>query len=155
MIVLKKKLEVIKGNLPLFDDVRYCFYITNDEISSLSGIVEFYRDRANHENDIEQLKNGVRAIQAPSDNLISNWAYMVIASMAWSLKIWYGLLIPYRPLGKAIVRMEFKRFVNTFINIPCLIVKTGRKICYQIIGYNKKIQSVLKFSQRLKNFAFT
>jgi len=155
MIVLKKKLEVIQGNLTLFDDVRYFFYITNDEISSLSEIVEFYRDRADHENDIEQLKNGARAIQAPSDTLISNWAYMVIASMAWSLKIWYGLLIPYRPLGKAIVRMEFKRFVNTFINIPCLIVKTGRKICYQIIGYNKKIQSMLTFSQRLRNFAFT
>jgi len=155
MIVLKKNLEVIKGEVPLFDDVRYFFYITNDEISSPREIVEFYRDRADHENDIEQLKNGARAIQAPSDNLTSNWAYMVIASMAWNLKTWYGLLIPYRPLGKAIVRMEFKRFVNTFINIPCLIVKTGRKICYRFIGYNKKLKSMLKFSEMLKNFAFT
>ncbi|MGD9971494.1 MAG: transposase [Desulfatirhabdiaceae bacterium] len=155
MIVLKKNLEVIKGEVPLFDDVRYFFYITNDEIKSPCEIVEFYRDRADHENDIEQLKNGVRAIQAPSDNLISNWAYMVIASMAWNLKTWYGLLIPYRPLGKAIVRMEFKRFVNTFINIPCLIVKTSRKIGYRIIGYNKRIKSILKFSEMLQNFAFT
>lgn len=155
MIVLKKNLEVIKGEVPLFDDVRYFFYITNDEISSPREIVEFYRDRADHENDIEQLKNGARAIQAPSDNLTSNWAYMVIASLAWNLKTWYGLLIPYRPLGKAIVRMEFKRFVNTFINIPCLIVKTGRKICYRFIGYNKKLKSMLKFSEMLKNFAFT
>jgi len=155
MIVLKKNLEVIKGELSLFDDVRYFFYITNDEIGSPREIVEFYRDRADHENDIEQLKNGVRAIQAPSDSLISNWAYMVIASMAWNLKTWYGLLIPYRPLGKAIVRMEFKRFVNTFINIPCLISKTSRKICYRIIGYNKRIKSMLKFSEMLQNFAFT
>jgi len=155
MIVLKKNLEVIKGEVSLFDDVRYFFYITNDEISSLREIVEFYRDRADHENDIEQLKNGARAIQAPSDNLTSNWAYMVIASLAWNLKTWYGLLIPYRPLGKAIVRMEFKRFVNTFINIPCLIVKTGRRICYRFIGYNKKLKSMLKFSEMLKNFAFT
>lgn len=155
MIVLKKNLEVIKGEVPLFDDVRYFFYITNDEISSPREIVEFYRDRADHENDIEQLKNGARAIQAPSDNLTSNWAYMVIASLAWNLKTWYGLLIPYRPLGKAIVRMEFKRFVNTFINIPCLIVKTGRRICYRFIGYNKKLKSMLKFSEMLKNFAFT
>lgn len=155
MIVLKKNLEVIKGEVSLFDDVRYFFYITNDEISSPREIVEFYRDRADHENDIEQLKNGARAIQAPSDNLTSNWAYMVIASLAWNLKTWYGLLIPYRPLGKAIVRMEFKRFVNTFINIPCLIVKTGRRICYRFIGYNKKLKSMLKFSEMLKNFAFT
>ena len=155
MIVLKKILEVTKGELPLINEDRYFFYITNDQTRSPSELVEFYRDRADHENDIEQLKNGARAIQAPSDNLISNWAYMVIASMAWNLKIWYGLLIPYRPLGKAIVRMEFKRFVNTFVNIPCLIVKTGRKICYRIIGYNKRIKSILKFSEKLKNFAFT
>ena len=155
MIVLKKKINVIRGEVPLFDNSRYFFYITNDQISAASEIVEFYRDRADHENDIEQLKNGARALHTPSDNLTSNWAYMVIASLAWNLKAWYGLLIPYRPLGKAIVRMEFKRFVNTFINIPCLIIKTGRKICYRFIGYNKKMKSMLTFSDMLKSFAFT
>jgi len=155
MIVLKKKINIIRGEVPLFDNNRYFFYITNDEIRSAREVVEFYRDRADHENDIEQLKNGAKALQAPSDNLISNWAYMVIASLAWNMKAWYGLLIPYRPLGKAIVRMEFKRFVNTFINIPCLIIKTGRKICYRFIGYNKKMKSMLTFSEMLKSFAFT
>lgn len=155
MIVLKKKINVIRGEVPLFDNIRYFFYITNDEIRPAREVIEFYRDRADHENDIEQLKNGARALQAPSDNLISNWAYMVIASLAWNLKAWYGLLIPYRPLGKAIVRMEFKRFVNTFINIPCLIIKTSRKICYRFIGYNKKMKSMLTFSEMLKSFAFT
>ena len=155
MIVLKKKINVIRGEVPLFDNSRYFFYITNDQISAASEIVEFYRDRADHENDIEQLKNGARALHTPSDNLTSNWAYMVIASLAWNLKAWYGLLIPYRPLGKAIVRMEFKRFVNTFINIPCLIIKSSRKICYRFIGYNKKMKSMLTFSEMLKSFAFT
>jgi hypothetical protein len=155
MIVLKKKIKVIRGEVPLFNDDRYFFYITNDENRSARQIVEFYRDRADHENDIEQLKNGAKALQAPSDNLISNWAYMVIASLAWNMKAWYGLLIPYRPLGKAIVRMEFKRFVNTFINIPCLIIKTSRKICFRFIGYNKRIKSMLKFSEMLKSFVFT
>ena len=155
MIVLKKKLNVIRGNVPLFNNDRYFFYITNDDQRSASEIIEFYRDRADHENDIEQLKNGARALHTPSDNLISNWAYMVIASLAWNLKAWYGLLIPYRPLGKAIVRMEFKRFVNTFINIPCLIIKPSRKICYRFIGYNKKMKSMLTFSEMLKSFVFT
>jgi hypothetical protein len=155
MIVLKKKLNVIRGNLPLYNDARYFFYITNDELRSSREVIEFYRDRADHENDIEQLKNGARALHTPSDNLTSNWAYMVIASLAWNLKAWYGLLIPYRPLGKAIVRMEFKRFVNTFINIPCLIIKTSRKICYRLIGYNKKMKSMLTFSEMLKSFVFT
>ncbi len=80
---------------------------------------------------------------------------MAIASLAWYLKAWYGLLLPYRPLGLAIVRMEFKRFINTFINIPCLIIKTGRKICYQIIGYNKKLKHMLNFFEMLKSSAFS
>jgi len=155
MIVLKKKINITRGEELVSKEDRYFFYITNDYNRSDCEIIEFYRDRADHENDIEQLKNGVRALQAPSNNLISNWAYMVIASIAWTLKAWYGLLIPYRPVGKAIVRMEFKRFVNTFINIPCLIIKTGHKICYRIIGYSKRITSILTFSKMLKKFAFT
>jgi len=155
MIVLKKNIQITRGGVIQSEEERYFFYITNDEISSSREIVEFYRDRADHENDIEQLKNGVRALHSPSNNLVSNWAYMVIASLAWSLKSWYGMLIPYRPLGKAIVRMEFKKFLNTFINIPCLIIKTGRKICYRFIGYNKRIRSIIKFSEMLRNFVFT
>jgi hypothetical protein len=155
VIVLKKKIKITRGGVELSNVIRYFFYISNDEIRSASEILEFYRDRADHENDIAQLKNGTRALHAPSNNLTSNWAYMVIASLAWTLKAWYGLLMPNRPLGKTIVRMEFKRFVNTFINIPCLIIKTGRKICYRFIGYNDKIKSMLKFFEMLKSFVFT
>ena len=71
----------------------------------------------------------------PSDSLVSNWAYMAIASLAWDLKAWYGLMLPYRVFGKQIVRMEFKRFIHTFIRIPCLIVKTGRSIKYRFYGF--------------------
>ena len=155
VIVLKKKIKITRGGVVLDNVIRYFFYITNDEIRSASEVLEFYRDRADHENDIAQLKNGTRALHAPSNNLISNWAYMVIASLAWTLKAWYGLLMPCKPLGKTIVRMEFKRFVNTFINIPCLIIKTGRKICYRFIGYNDKIKSMLNLFEMLKSFAFT
>jgi len=60
---------------------------------SAKALIQFYRNRADHENDIEQLKNGARALQAPSDTLISNWVYMVIASLAWDMKAWYGMLL--------------------------------------------------------------
>jgi hypothetical protein len=154
MIVLKKTLKVIKGELKLFDDVRYFFYATNDWKSSAKDVVEFYRGRADHENDIEQLKNGVKALQMPSDTLVSNWAYMVLASLAWDLKAWYGLMLPYRHLGLHVVRMEFKRFMNSFINIPCLIVRTGRRILYRIVSYNDKLKHIIQFSNMLRNFNF-
>ena len=154
MVVLKKTIKVLKGELQLFDDVRYFFYITNDWKKSVYKVIAFFRGRSDHENDIEQLKNGVKALQMPTDTLVSNWAFMVIASLAWDLKAWYGLLLPYRHLGFHIVRMEFKRFINTFINIPCLIVKGGRKIWYRIVGYNDKLKHVLAFSEMLTSYRF-
>jgi hypothetical protein len=150
MIVLRKTINEFKGERLLFDDIRYFFYITNDWKKSARQLVDFYRKRADHENDIEQLKNGVRAMDNPSDSLNANWAYMVIASLAWDLKAWYGMLMPYRPLGLSIIRMEFKRFVQTFINIPCLILKSGRAIKYRIIGYNNRLKSMFTFFEFIR-----
>jgi hypothetical protein len=154
IVVLKKKLKVVKGTMNLFDDVRYFFYITNDWKKTPEQIVKFYRKRADHENDIDQLKNGVKSLHSPSNTFLANWAYMIIAALAWDLKAWYGLMLPYRPIGFQIIRMEFKRFINTFINIPCIIIKTGRKICYNIIGYNKRLKLLLNFACKLRKFSF-
>ena len=55
----------------------------------------------NQENLIEQLKNGARTMQMQVDNLSSNWAYMVMASLAWSLKAWSALSLPRRTAGVA------------------------------------------------------
>ena len=56
----------------------------------------------------------------PVDNLVSNWAYMVIASLAWNLKAWFALLLPengrwrdkYKKEKTEVLRMEFKKFIN-------------------------------------------
>ena len=111
---------------------------------SPAEVVYFANDRCDHENDIEQLKNGVKALRMPSDDLVSNWAYMVIAALAWNLKAWVGLWMPNKILGKRIVRMEFKRFLNTFMKIPCLIVKAGRRITYRVVGYNRCLKDYLR-----------
>jgi hypothetical protein len=155
LIILRKTLDVVRGEMNLFEDVRYFFYITNDRKRSANQMVHFYRGRSDHENDIDQLKNGINALNPASDTLLSNWALMAIASLAWDLKAWFGLLLSYRPLGLSVVRMEFKRFINTFMRIPCLIVRTGRRICYRIVGYNDKLAHVIKFSDRMKSFGFT
>lgn len=155
LIILRKTLDVVKGEMNLFEDVRYFFYICNDWKRSTTEMVHFYRARSDHENDIDQLKNGVKALTPASDTLLSNWALMTIASLAWDLKAWFGLLLSYRPLGLSIVRMEFKRFLNTFIRIPCLIIKTGRRIHYRFVGYNDKLKHIIKFSETIKSFGVT
>lgn len=101
------------------------------------------------------MKNGVKALNPASDALLPNWAPMTIASLAWDLRAWFGLLLSYRSLWMSVVRMEFKRFIHTVMPIPCLIVRAGRWIGYRIVGYNDKLAHVIKFSGRMKSFGFT
>jgi len=145
IVVLRKNLSIETGEEVLFDDIRYFFYITNDRQASKAGIVREANARCNQENLIEQLKNGVRAIRVPVDGLVSNWAYMVMASLAWNLKAWYALSLPSKGRWKEkrlrekkkILRMEFKKFRNFFIMLPCQIVKTSRKLVYRLLGWNE------------------
>ena len=145
VVVLRKNLSVEKGENVLFDDVRYFFYITNDRKSSRKQIIEDANNRCNQENLIEQLKNGVFAMRMPVDNLVSNWAYMIMASLAWNLKAWYALLLPtkgrwhkkHSQQKRKVLRMEFKKFRNYFIMLPCQIVKTGRRLFYRLMGWNE------------------
>ena len=144
MIVVRKNLSVEKGEWVLFDDIRYFFYITNDRDSTVSEVVFSCNDRCNQENVIEQMKNGPRAFRAPLDNLYSNWAYMVMVSLAWTLKAWSALWLPEtgrwkerrRAEKQTLLRMEFRTFVNTLIRVPCQIVKTGRCIVYRVLSWN-------------------
>ena len=154
VIALRKNLTIEKGDMALFDDIRYFFYITNDQKMTPEEVVYFARDRCDHENDIEQLKNGVNAMRMPVDDLLSNWAYMVIAALSWNIKAWYGLLTPNKALGYQIVRMEFKRFVNNFINIPCIIIKAGRRILYRIISYNNYMRDFFKTFAKIKSLKY-
>ena len=144
MVVLCKNLTVSEGEDVLFDTVMYFFYITNDRTSSGQDVVFSANQRCNQENLNEQLKNGVRALRMPVDNLVSNGAYMVIASLAWTLKAWLGLMLPEKGRWKAkhrsekckVVRMEFKTFLNAFMRIPCQIVRQSRKIIYRLLSWN-------------------
>jgi hypothetical protein len=97
VVVVRKNLEVFEGQTKLFDDTRCFFYITNDWDLPTADVVFAANDRCNQENHIEQLKNGVSALRAPLDNLDSNWAYMVMAALAWSSKAWTALLLPDDP----------------------------------------------------------
>ena len=150
IVVIRKNLSIEKGEQVLFDDIRYFFFITDDRSLSPQEIVYFIHGRCDHENDIEQLKNGVKAMTWPVHDLVSNWAYMVIAALGWNLKAWLGLLTPNTSLRHQILRMEFKRFIHTFIQIPCLIIKSGRRIIYRLVGYNAHLKDFLKTFEYLR-----
>lgn len=145
MIVVRKHISKEKGQLRLFDEIRYFFYVTNDWVSAPAELVFSANDRCNQENLLAQLKGGCRALQAPVDNLLSNWAYMVMTALAWDLKAWWALKLPeqagrhqesHRADKTWVLHLEFKTFVQAFIRIPCQIVRTGRKLLFRLLSWN-------------------
>jgi DDE family transposase len=145
LVVVKKNISVEKGEKLLFDEIVYFFYITNDWVSTADEIVFSANDRCDQENVLAHLHGGVRALRAPLDNLESNWAYMVMTALAWNLKAWWALTLPERP-GRYheqhqadkrwVLRLEFKRFVNAFVHLPCQIIRTSRKLVYRLLAWN-------------------
>jgi hypothetical protein len=99
---------------------------------------------------IEQLKNGVNAMRMPVHDLLSNWAYMVMAALAWNLKSWFGLLMPNRERGQELVKAEFRRFLNAIMLIPCQIVRAARRVIYRMLGYNGWMVDFFATWQRLQ-----
>jgi hypothetical protein len=150
LVILRKNLSVEKGEQVLFPDIRYIFYITTRTDLTAAQVVELANGRCNQENVIEQLKNGVNAMRMPVDNLLSNWAYMVMAALAWNLKAWFAMLVPRRERSTQLLRMEFRQFLNSIIHIPCQIVRTGRKIIYRALGYNAWLMDFLLTWEKIR-----
>lgn len=158
VVVVRKNLSVERGERVLFDDVRYFFYITNDAERDDRTMVLTANDRCNQENLIAQLKGDVRALHAPVDNLVSNWAYMVMVSLAWSLKAWFALLLPETGRWKekhgaekrAVLRMEFRTFRNAFLRLPTQIVRQGRQTIYRLLGWNRWLAVFLRGWQQVR-----
>jgi hypothetical protein len=144
MVVIKKNISKEQGDQVLFDEVRYFFYITNDRQKPASEVVFFSNDRCDQENLIAQLAGGVRALTAPVDSLLSNWAYMLMTSLAWTLKAWAALCLPvcgrwreqHQEQRRTLLRMEFKTFVNHFVKLPCQIVEQGRRTILRVLNWN-------------------
>jgi len=150
VVALRKTLSVKKGQMRLFDDIRYFFYITTKRDITAEEVVQLANGRCDQENVVEQLKNGVNAMKMPVRDLESNWSYMVMASLAWNLKAWFGLLMPNKVRGTQVIKMEFRRFLNALISIPCQIIKTGRKIVYRILGYNDWLKDFFLTWERVR-----
>jgi hypothetical protein len=155
LILLKKNLSVERGENVLFPDIRYLFYITNIEKMATEEVVFFCNERCNQENLIEQLKNGLNALRMPVGDLVSNGAYRVMASLAWTLKAWWALLVRDGDRREAMLKMEFRRFRQAAVEIPAQIVRTERRIVYRLLGYNDWIGTFLRTFERIGQLRLT
>jgi len=159
MVVVRKKVAVTKGEQWLFDRVVFYFYLTNEWVREADEIVFSANDRCQQENVLAQLHGGVRALRATVDNLVSNWAYMVMTALAWDLKAWWALLLPeeagrwqekHRAEKRWVLGLEFRTFVNAFVRLPCQIVKTGRRLVYRLLSWNPHLPIFFRLVEHLR-----
>jgi Transposase DDE domain group 1 len=158
VVVLRKRLGIDRGQLRLFEEYRYFFFITNDRDRPAEEVVFSANDRCDQENLIAQLKGGVHALTTPVNDLVSNWAYMVMASLAWSLKAWSGLMVPVSPRHAArheaerrsVLRMEFATFRAAVIEMPCQLVRSGGRLIYRLLSWNPWQGMFLRLVERLR-----
>jgi hypothetical protein len=144
MVVVRKTIVVSKGQA-ILDGAKqtFFFYITNDWIAPAESIVFDANDRCNQENLFSQLK-AAGILYAPLGDLMSNWAYMAISSLAWTMKAWFALILPEdgrwakrRQEEKSrVTRMKYRTFLNAFMLIPAQIVHTGRRLVYRLLGWS-------------------
>jgi hypothetical protein len=137
VVVVRKNISRAKGEQALIDEVRYFFYFTTYPATTHTpaGIVELANDRCDQENIIGQLKSGINALHAPVDDLHSNWAYMLIAALAWNIKSWHAMMMHRKQDRHAFIRMEFKRFLDTVIRIPAMVIARARAIVVRLVAY--------------------
>ena len=95
----------------------------------------------------------------PVADLVSNWAYLVMASLAWSLKAWSALLLPergrwaqrHRVEKRSLLRMEFATYSAVMIQVPCQIVRTGHRLIYRLRSWNPWQAVFLRLVERLQS----
>lgn len=152
-IALRKTIVEERGQRCLGHSYRYFFYVTNDRNMTCEQVVREANNRCNQENLLAQLKSGTGALRAPLNTLESNWVYMVIASLAWSLKAWFALTIPaagrWREAQQVdrerVLRMEFRSFVQRFLMVPAQVLHTGRSLVYRILAWRPELPILFRF----------
>lgn len=154
VVALRKNISKMKGENVLFDEIRYFFYITTRTDLTASEVVYCANERCDQENVVEQLKNGVNALRLPVYDLVSNWAYMVMAALAWNIKSWFAMMMHLKSDRDAFIRMEFRRFINSIILIPCRVVRRARSVVIRLLAYQPTLDRLFSTWNTIERTGF-
>ena len=154
MVVVRKNISKMKGDLTLLDEIRYFFYITTRRDLSAAEVVRLANARCDQENVIAQLKSGVGALRVPLYDLVSNWAYMVMAALAWNLKSWLAMMMHLKADRRKYVAMEFRRFIREMILLPCQVIRRARQTTLRIIGWQPTTGRLFSAWRTIERTAF-
>lgn len=162
MVVVRKDIDVKKGQHLLFDKEKYFFYISNESAEDVStrAVILAGNQRCNQENTISQLK-ACHALTAPLDNLESNGAYMLFASLAWTLKIWSGMMIRVNgnpnqrrvqaAARKRVITMEFATYLNTLMQFPAQIIRSAGQRIFRFLTYRPSLDLLFMMHDQVQH----
>ncbi|MGH9009930.1 MAG: IS1380 family transposase [Acidimicrobiia bacterium] len=154
VVVVRKNISRTRGERVLFDEIRYFFYITTRTDLSAAEVVACANERCDQENVIAQLKSGIGALRVPLYDLVSNWAYMVIAALALNIKSWFAMMLHRKQDRRDYSRMEFRRFLNSIILIPAMVVRRARSITVRLIGYQPSLDRLFSAWRTIERTRF-
>jgi hypothetical protein len=87
-----KRTPYYEGDQRLLGEFFYVPVITNRR-GAASSLLRYHLARGGAENYIEEFKNGLGARCLPSRRFNANWAWLVIAQLAYNLAQWFKLLV--------------------------------------------------------------
>ncbi|HJO16520.1 MAG TPA: IS1380 family transposase [Phycisphaerales bacterium] len=151
VVFVLKEIRVERRGKEIGREKRYLFYITNDRKLKAKQVVFEANLRCDQENIIKHLK-GLKALKAPVNTLLSNWAYMVMASLAWTLKAWMALLLPVCPRWRTRhqrqkrrwLRMDFATFRAGVLKVPTQIVRHARRTLFRFLGWRPELTGLMR-----------
>jgi hypothetical protein len=88
-----------------------------------SSVIRYHLARGGMENYIEEFKHGVGAAHLPSQNFHANWAWLLIAALAYNLAQAFKLLL----LNSAQHADQLKKLRLHWFNVAARWIRTGRR----------------------------
>ncbi len=151
-LVFKRRLIEEWTQQGLFTRYEYQAVISDIPPQEMSGasVVRFAYKRCNQENAIEQAKNGLKAMQMPTGELLANGAFLLAAEIAWNLRAWLSLLaLPIETCA-----WEWGWFRRCFVHAPAHIVSRARSAVVRLADSHRFSSYILSASQRLASLSF-
>jgi hypothetical protein len=121
--MLVKRTPFYEGNQLVVGRHFYTSVITN-RLGAGSSLIRFHLARGGVENYIEEFKNGIGARVLPTGKFFANWAWLVIAQLAYNLVQWFKLLV----LPAAEQSFQMKRLRLYWFHVAARIIRSGRRI---------------------------
>ncbi len=138
VVLIRAEKKDQKQNVFGLIEYDYHGFVTNmgqHEISA-EKVIEFYRKRGNAENFIKEVKYGLDLKHFPCQKLLANYAYGVIAALAYSIQRFLSFI--QNPKKQHFSKLLRRRMIF----IPVQVVKHAREVIFKFSDHiYKEVQN--------------